>query len=338
MNRALLAELQEHRSYPSVTLLFDTTPNPVLTPDDAATATALVAEAERRLTGDVDDATRDLVVGRLRSLVEECRAEPATVAMALCASPDFMAPVRLGRPVVRRVVVDDTFATRDLVADLNRTAAFRVITVSDRKVRLLLGDRQRLVEVRSADWPLEREPEQNLAAWTRTVTHAVDAETRRDTLPTVLAGVDRAVRTALGVAHLGVIGTVAGNHDRTAWVDLHHAAWPLVTDWLRTDQQRALQRLDDARSSRRFAGGIHEIWPLATEGRVELLVVEEGHMLSARVEGDRIVPATDPEHPEVVDDVIDEAIEVVLRHGGHAVMVPDGTLDEHARVAAILRY
>ena len=37
---------------------------------------------------------------------------------------------------------------RDLVADLNRTALYRVVTISERTGRLFIGDRHRLVEQR----------------------------------------------------------------------------------------------------------------------------------------------------------------------------------------------
>ena len=88
----------------------------------------------------------------------------------------------------------------------------------------------------------------------------------------MLAGVQRSVR---GLApHLVAIGFVPGNHDRSSASQLHHAAWPLVVDWLRTDETRALEMLDQARSAHRYAGGIDEIWPLAHDGRIDTVVVE----------------------------------------------------------------
>ena len=40
----------------------------------------------------------------------------------------------------------------------------------------------------------------------------------------------------------------------------------------------------------------------------------------------------------MIDDAVDELIEMVLRTGGDAVMVPDGELADHERLAAVLRY
>jgi Bacterial archaeo-eukaryotic release factor family 3 len=338
VNQALLTQLQRLRSYPSVTVLVNTTPRRPLNETERKTLETFVSATNRRLDGDVPLCVRRRVVERLQKLVTEVVSDPANQAVALCVSPEYSAVVRLGRAVEERVIVDDTFATRDFVADLNRKAHYRVITVSDRKTRLLVGDRQRLLEERSEGWPIERAEEQNAAAWTKTVMQALQVEHQRHPLPTVVAGVERSVRRTLALAELSAIGMVPGNHDRTGWSDLHSLSWPLVTDWLRADGQRAMEQLDSARSTRLYAGGIHELWPLAREGRIDLVVVEETYSLAARIFGETLEPTNDVESPDVVDDVVDELIEAVLRHGGKAIIVNDGELANHQRIAAALRY
>ncbi len=338
MNRALLAELQRQHAYPSITLLMNTTPGAPMGSGQVANALRLADNADRRLDGDIADELRGAIIQTLVELIHESASQPASQALALCVSPHYSAAIKVGRAVSERVIVDETFATRDLVADLNRTALYRVITISDRSTRLLIGDRQRLVEERTEQWPITREADQSLSSWTRAVMHALRREHQRFPLPTIVAGVERSVRQTLNAAEFESIGAIPGNHDRTSWIDLHNLAWPIVTDWLRTDRVRAMEKLDSARSHRKYAGGVHEIWPLANEGRVDLLVVEEAYRLSVRVDGDDLTLADDSEAPDVVDDIIDEVIEVVLRHGGNTVIVPDGDLVEHSRIAAILRY
>ncbi len=38
-------------------------------------------------------------------------------------------------------------------------------------------------------------------------------------------------------------------------------------------------------STSRYAGGIHEIWPLANEGRIDTLIVEEDYAVDDLVQG-----------------------------------------------------
>ncbi|MGD9749550.1 MAG: hypothetical protein AB7W59_00990 [Acidimicrobiia bacterium] len=339
MNRALLAELQHRRCYPSVTILLPTRPGSVLTAEDRDHARRLLEATDLRLSGDVTEDIRTVVVQQLEALIEQRSIQPAAQALALCASPELATAVSLGRPVEARVVVDDTFATRDLVADLNRTAVYRVVTISSRRARLLVGDRQRLVEERNALWPLERAEDQSHAMWTRSVAGLLAFEHTDLSLPTVVAGVERTVGKVRLPDDLPIAGTIAGNHDRTPAAQLHHAAWPLISDWLRTDCDRALARLDEARSARRYAGGLHEVWPLATEGRIELVVVEDGYRVAARVdELQQLHPTEDVEAVDVIDDVVDDLIEHVLLQGGSAVIVPDGSLADHDRIAATVRF
>ncbi len=339
MNRVLLDELQRQRAYPSVTLLMNTSPGSTLGPIHLATAEGLVDAAKARLDGDVDAQVRADIAAKLESLIDEHRTERCGQALAVCVSPEFAAAISLGRGVEERVVIDDTFATRDLVADLNRTARYRVVTISDRTTRLLLGDRQRLVEQRDDVWPLQRDEQQNSTSWTRDVARHLRVEHIDNPLPTVVAGVQRSARQIVTQDMFDTIGFLPGNHDRSTWMELHNAAWPLVTDWLRADHQRAIDQLDEAMSTNRYAGGINEIWPLANEGLVHMLVVEDGFSMPARIDdNDQLVPAEDRDHPDVNDDVVDDTIEAVLRHGGATVIVSNGSLPEHQRIAAVLRY
>jgi hypothetical protein len=338
MNRALLSEIQSKSGYPCVTLLVSTTPGSRLHPDDLQAVVGLVAEADRRLRGDVPDEVRSTVLATLEQLVHRAAGEAATKAIAVCVSTDYAAVVRLGRAVRPRCVVDHSFATRDMVADAHRTALYRVITVSDRRVRLLVGDQNRLAEERSGDWPIERQDDQSLAQWSRAVSHSVRSEYAQYATPTVIAGVERSTRELLKLDRVEVIGHLPGNYDHTSWSELHRASWPIVETWLQRDRHDAQVRLERARSNRRFAGGIAEVWDLAREGRVELLVVEESFDYPARLVDGRLAPAADREAPDVVDDAVDELIETVMRAGGRAVVVPEGDLAAHDRLAAVLRY
>jgi len=92
-------------------------------------------------------------------------------------------------------------------------------------------------------------------------------------------------------------------------------------------------------SSNRYAGGIHEIWPRAHEGRIATLILESDYQLPARIDrNNQLHPASDPHHPDVNDDIIDDTIETVLQHGGNSIVVSNGTLQHHQHIVAILRY
>jgi hypothetical protein len=338
MNRLLLDELQAMRCYPSVTVLMNTTPGNGWSSDELASARRLLQKADERLTTDVDDSTRTALIESLERLVAEQSQEISHTAVALCVSPEHAAAVSLGSAVDERVVVDETFATRDLVADLNAAATYRVLTVSETTARAFLGDRNRLVELHRDGWPLTRADETGSTVWNQQVNAAARDLHARRPLPTVVAGVQRSVARIVDDRSLDVIAQVTGNHDRTSPAQLHTLVWPTVVDWMDATRQRCLDRLDSARSARRYASGVDEIWPLAHEGRVELLVVEDDFALSARVDDSGHLEPTDDEQRDVVHDVVDEIIEAVLQRRGEAAMVGPSMLAGQGRIAAVLRY
>lgn len=348
MNRSLLAQLQQMRSYPSITVLMNTTRGTELSDDELATARRLTQTAAERLTGDVSDDVRHRLISRLAELVDERSGRRSGHALALCVSTEYDAAVSLGGSVDERVVIDETFATRDLVADLNRTAEYRVLAVSESGARNFLGDRVRIVEERSDIWPLARPDGTSDDAWSREVSDQLTALDTDNSIPVVVAGVKRTVTRLVDVSATNVIGHVAGNHDRTNAGELHTLVWPIVLDWIGTEQQRAITRLDEARSAKRYVSGIDEIWSLANDGRVELLVVEEGYTLRARVGAGGHLQTDHDADPrladsmaadrEITDDIIDEVIEAVLQNGGATTLVDNATLDDCGRIAAALRY
>ncbi|PRC53856.1 hypothetical protein C6A85_51700, partial [Mycobacterium sp. ITM-2017-0098] len=53
--------------------------------------------------------------------------------------------------------------------------------------------------------------------------------------------------------------------------------------------------------------------------------------------GDILVPADDVDHPDVIDDAVDELIEIVLRRGGWIALVGQGELRDNTHLALTLR-
>lgn len=147
-------------------------------------------------------------------------------------------------------------------------------------------------------------------------------------------GLFRAVSSEAG----SVVGEIRGSHERTPLARLGPLARPLIERHRRSLVLAAIARLDGARDQARLVEGIDQVWTAAIEDRIGLLCVEEGFTQPAQVVagGRRLVPATDVEHPDVLDDTIDEVIGLVCAAGGETVLVEDGALASRRRVAAVL--
>lgn len=334
-----LDDLQRHRGYPSVSILLATTPGQRLAVADGDRLQRLLGAAERRLTGDVPDHVR---AGVMTSLAEQARTVadgPVLRAVALFAAPGRSASHVLAVSLRERVVVDDTFATRDLVHHVRRTVPVVVVTVSEQRVRLLDGTVDVLRERTTPPFPLVREEGESDAAWGRRTLLALDALGMPGG-PLVVAGVERTARWYTSRLSQPVAGVVRGGHDRTRAADLRDLARIHVEAWLRGRELMALEHLDMAAGQALVATDLAEVWDAAFGGQVALLAVERGYAVPVRVRAGRPspVPPEETEAPDVVDDAVDDLIEAVRLRGGEAVLVGDGALGRFGRMAAVLRY
>jgi hypothetical protein len=278
--------------------------------------------------------------------------------------------VHLPVPVKDRAVVDPTFATRDLVRALHRTPRHVVLALGLDEARLfdVIGADVRPAPGRSfprkaagsgsAPGPGEDghrqaghgrqrhgrqrdDRPQQRRAFLRDVDRALGAYLSLHPAPLVLVGTDRVLAEFRQISgNLGrLAGSVHGSMLTAPTADLVARIQPVLTGYLRSRQAEALALLDRRTGANRVAVGIDSAWLAARTERPEMLAVEEGFFYPARLDagGDLLVPAADVEHPEVIDDVVDELIEAVLRRGGWVALVEDGGLADRGRVALTLR-
>jgi hypothetical protein len=359
LDEPVVAALQAVRDYPCASVLMSTAPANSLSSADAARLDRLVVAAGRRLRTEVAHHPIEPVLARLARLSVDARSVATGRSVALFASFQHDALLTLPVDVVDRVVVDPTFATRDLVRALAVRPRFRVVVVSDTTVRLLEGAPGELVEIGIRVPALAASPAATRRALGRRGRAVGDPHRRRgatrlryaatavrtrhtaDPLPLVVAGVTRQVAawTSAFGADDAVVGTIAGNHDTTPVGRLDVLATPVIDGYLRAERRAALTRLA-ATDPDRGAFGIDAVWSAAGAGRIELLCVEDGFVYPARPDHarNRLQPDDDLDRPEVLDDAIDEIIEMVRLGAGRVVTVDDGALDGCGRVAARLRW
>lgn len=347
--------LQSVRDDPAVTVLWTVPPN-----GGAAPVDLLLDEVAERLRLEVDAKEVEERLDDLRRLAAETAEERGQRSVALFASRSHRAASRLPEPVRDRVVIDETFATRDLVRALHRSPEYLVLVLAEPFTRLYEGRGRILREVDGGGFPYEVQATTHAGRERRhdpgaardrhldELTHDLDrvpalSGTRLGALPVfVVAGPERLAkftsRSRLGDRIAGRVTHSLGESPSPA--RLSHLVWPSVEDWMAAGRQLSLAEVDQAMGARRLAAGIDEVWPLAREGRGRLVVVEEGFEYPAhlRHDGQALEHADDPTLPGVVDDAVDEVIEYVLNQKGRAAFVPDGTLADRGRVVLTLRY
>ncbi len=343
--------LQANHGYPAVSLLMNTAPAAVMTPLDAATLRRLVRQATQRLGSEKLPETPEILLALAR-LAAHATLEPTSRGLAIYASPGTACVVHLPVEVQERVVIDPTFATRDLVRSLHRTPRHVVLVLSSREARLLDGLGDTLQPAPGDTFPLSNPKQQSKdpsrpsvsdadhTAFLKRVERALTIHLKLYPAPVVLVGPDRVLAQFMAQTKVpriaGTIPANIGNHSLTA---LAQRIRPVLESYLRGRQDEALRLLDRCTSEMRTVSGMQSCWLAARHERVEMLAVEEGLFYPARLsgDGDLLMPADDVEHPEVLEDAVDELIECVLQRGGWVALVEDGSLAAHDRVGLTVR-
>ncbi len=357
INRQDLIQLQSLRSRPALSLLLPTHRTSPENKQDPILVKNLVNEARARLSEEFSKRELAPFVQNLEKLVSEIEYPHTLDGLALYISPVFAKLYYLPFAVPTRVIIDQTFATRDLVYGMHRSLRYWVLLLSQASTRLLAGTGETLEEVVDQNFPMQMTGPGATTAlpydsdssylddrhrrFFQQVDNAFSSYTQNEVLPLVAGGVDRQVAFFQEVSqhNQAIAGTLSGNFDKATPHELTPSVWSIVQSFRETQQMNALQELEDAVSAQKVVSTIEEAWRLANEGRGKLLLVEKNYHLPAiMTENNQLELVDAAGGTEVMDDAVDEVIEVVLAKGGNAVLVEDGALSIHRKIALILRY
>ncbi|MER5466185.1 chemotaxis protein [Streptomyces sp. NPDC002668] len=361
LSSATLSQLRRQRPYPAVTVLMPTHRREPDNAQDPVRLRNLMAEVKGQLQAD-PAVTRDRridVAEQLDMALAEIDLVHAEDGLAVFAAPGEHQVWSLGRTVPERVVLSDTFLTRNLVSAQAAERPFWVLAVSSDRISLWSGGADRVVEETRGAFPLTRSletPDAERKERIGDVPSTFSDEQTRQFLREADAAMRGVLKSdprtlyvageAVALALLDGVGTVAkGTATHIPQGGLAagpaDAVWQAVRPFVQARAEKevvdVLGELDKARGRRAFAAGVDEIRQNVTSGRVALLAVEENYRETVRDSGGHLLPA-EPGDLDALDDIVDEIVERSLDTGAEVRFVPDGTLADMGGIASALRY
>lgn len=345
------AHLTVTTGYPCISVLMPTTPATRMVIADRARLDGLVLDAERRL-GDLTVTARERLVHELRRQARIAQDSSTWNALGIFISHRVSRAWTLPVMVHQKVVVESTFATRDLLRALHRTPPHLVVRVDEFGARVYwVAARVTLLET------VERLPEGSPRVMASAGLDAVGpgsepglgadlaAEDRRELLaridacvarlqaerpaPLILAG-DAALVGALKSSARWlhrlageVLGAKAHAPD-----DLFTASALCLEDYLHRRGQQTLEALHDAAATNpeMVVAGLDACWAAVASRLPGTLVVEHGY-IHPRPTG---VSGAVASH-DLIDDLLEHAIEA----GNLIAFVDDAELHEFGGIALL---
>jgi Bacterial archaeo-eukaryotic release factor family 3 len=358
---AALAELRRPRKYPAVSVLLPTHRREPDNAQDAVRLRNLLEEAKNAVHHDpeVSRADRIDVIGQLDQAIGEVDLVYAEDGLAIFAAPGEHQVWSLGRSVPERVLLAQTFLTRNLVAAHAANQPYWVLALSADLATLWSGGRTHAPEQEHNPFPVRRptvdfDPErqeqigdmpstfndEDTRTFLREVTEAAAVVLATDPRPLYLVG------EAEAISALDEVGPVVKeSFARVTQGGLAQGPGEALGNAVReADRARdeeavasVMDDLDRARGRKAFAGGVDEVWQSVSEGRAALVAIEDGYRATVRDDGDHLVPAASGERG-ARDDIVDEIAEQALDTGARVRFVPDDGLADAGHIAAVLRY
>ncbi|MFJ8619637.1 chemotaxis protein [Streptomyces clavifer] len=366
LTAGLLQELRATRPYPALSLTMPTHRRAPDNAQDAVRLRNLVAEAGNRLEADprVSRESRAAVKAQLDRAVAEVDQRRALDALVILADADEYQIWQLPRTAPERVVLSDTYLTRNLVAAKAGARPFWVLSLSAEHAALWSGTSEGLRKEGTGGFPLtapheEPNPQreerigdtpstyssEDARNFLRTVDEKLRTVLATDPRPLFLVGLAPALALLDEVgesAGSAVARTAKGTTAETTAPELLKELNPALEDWRMQAAAGIRGRLDNALSSRSFAGGLDEVWLAVREGRAGLIAVEEHFEQTVRVTDGHLEPVGPDDTPDtdgqIREDIVDELVEAALDNGCEVSFVADDSLEGHGRIAAVLRF
>ena len=277
-------------------------------------------------------------------------------SLVIFANTGFSGYAKLPVPVTDRVTIDHTFATRDLFRALHQQAEYYVLWLNRDKARLIHAINGMVIEEQKERFPvrnmvagsdsakqaMDRDPKVLFSEYFNQVDKALVKKLNENPLPVVLATEARNADLYRAVADRKEFLTVDFSPSRQDLSPLHlvEEAWKIYAPVVKAKYDQRTEVLEKAASAGRLYSDHNDIWRALQEGKGSTLFVREGLFQPAMLQNDEVelLPASERERVDAVDDIIDEMIERNRATGGDAVFVSGTDLDPYNGLALVTRY
>jgi hypothetical protein len=353
----VLKNLKDIFADPCVTIVLNTHRTKPDYLKDGLVLKNLQKQAEERLMNDYDKRFVRKLIAKLSDLTEKIDHSHNLESLVVFVNEEIAEYTRLPIPVEDRVVVDHTFATRDLVRAMHHQESYYVLVISRDKARLIEASSDKVVEEIGRPFPIENKKlyttdrlklstaqgQDNLTEeFFNQVDKIFQAVWKDHPLPVLVCTEERNFHHYQKVADKKdiIIGHLNKNRLDEKPHHIVEEAWPIVHQNNRKKNEQRLAELGKATGEGKLLSDLNDVWKAVNEGRGQTIFVQKDYFQPARVLNGQIHPVG-PEEADlkgVVDDIIDEIIELNLQYGGDAVYLTEEHLKDFRGLALIARY
>lgn len=350
-----LEELKNVKSDCCITIIFQTHRTLPENEKDPIVLKNLIKEAEQRIKDKFSSEFVGEMMQKLNQLAQNINHRHNKESLALFVNENLAKYVRLPLNVENRVVIDKTFATRDLVRALHRQTGYYILLFSRDKARLIEAFNDKVVEEAEKGFPLINQDANQLKGPDATIGNRranlvkeffnevgkkLNEIQKENLLPVIIVTDESNYADFLKVADKKerIVAKLFGNRMNEKPHSIVEAAWPVMQKWVKERNNERLQELKKAVNSRSVLMDFNEIWKAVNNGRGKTMFVKQGYFQPAMLQNNHIeLISPDQSESANIDDVIDEMIEKNLQHEGDSVFIEGNELEKFNGLALITK-
>ncbi|MCW3092016.1 MAG: hypothetical protein JWP81_3085 [Ferruginibacter sp.] len=355
-----IREIMEASHYrPAVSIIMPFEPKMKLKRELTASLERAVNKVEQVLQEHYPGEVAMFVMQKLKLIVNELNFNTHKNSIAIYVSPVFEKILYLDIAVEEKIIVDGSFAIRDLVYNKKQSRKYLVLSLSGKKMHIYLGDSGSLVRI------VSNTPELVYAyindAPQRVANFSDPSERKETVMDKFLQHIDNSLAIILNAYRLplfvlapekilghfkkltkhreAVIEFVPGDYEQTPTEQLKEALNPYIEDWKKVKQRDLLNQIETAAGKKKLSAGIRNVWDEAMARKGRLLVVEKSYIPQSGTSDEIINKAMKSYNAHsYIKDEVDDIIEKVLENGGDVEFVDDGLLKNYQKIALVQYY
>lgn len=353
-----IKELKDIRSENCISIIITTHRTKPDYLNDGLRLKNMIKEVETRLLADAEKKDATKLLERVNTLADSIDHSQNLDSLVLFVNEDVSEFMRLPIKVEDRVVIDKTFATRDLIRAMHLETHYYIAVLSQDNVRLIEAINGEAVKEIGNPFPIENtefharnraalaiaaKQTSLMAEFFNKVDKAVNEVRKGSPLPVFICGLEENHAQYLSVAdNKETLFNVYLNKNKIN--DPAHSiveeSWEVVKEYMIKKNNSRKEDLKRAVGENKFLSDTNEIWKAIGEGRIQTLFIEQGRFQPAIMKDDEIEYVSDDRRNDtgIIDDIYDEMIEANMDFGGDVVFLPKGELDKFNGFGAITRY
>ncbi|WP_413533842.1 hypothetical protein [Empedobacter brevis] len=352
-----LLKLASEKESPSITISFNTHRTQPDNQKDPIKLKNLVKEAEERILKEYDKRDVADILERLNQLPEELEIHKNLESLNIYLSKDTFEFIRTTWPVdLEGVWVDDSFAIRPLIKEMNRNEEYLVLYLTQKGVHLYEALNDSIVnEIVNDDFPYTEsnynlshlfsntDKESNkLKEFYNQVDKAVQKANPEQALPCLVVAVEVNYNTLLSVADIPsmYIGNVSTDFNSpTQKNEFMELAWDFMKNRQHENRAKYIEEMHEAVGKGQVLTDLQEIYQAALDGRGDLLIVNQDFQQPVRMIDDRTFELVDDATENgVVDDITSVIAWDVISKKGKAIFTSQEEINDLGKIVLKTRY